>query len=507
MAEATLGIEDGIDDQQRHVVLKKKISPRLVRKHNLLYEIAGRIFPQVPAFEPGLKEAPQDEDLAPANAQDQGHDAAEEHPGHKPTDAPRFDWEGQIVSFGERATSLVKVRRDLYFGQLSTLPPSASALRVWNEQVKERLWNDLKLVRSKVSRAGKSSKLEIELYMSGKRRNSADGVELFPTIWVLCGSKTCKDAVSKAISKLTWLQTFRFKVEIHKGVNVVRQTDSVPMDDLELRSPIHLPNGSALHLHVETTKLSDPAGGKLCCVTLVHGSGRVEQKFSRLGGVIFIRKGAELEISLESKAEAVDATLCYELTAAHTFWDLLSSIHAEGEPDDASSDSDDNSTSDESEDDDPLLQRSRSESESNSTRLGYRNPRDVQSWTCVPFPDSFGFSCDDGVINRFLDLGDTLKLTGGGADLSVINSMSGRSQDNRYSHGGVETGLTPITSFGNTLPSNEIVTGLRVIVDSESPIPAILLPHETMFGFGDVTFRTRKLELSGPLGKRFRSFI
>ncbi|KAK1751331.1 hypothetical protein QBC47DRAFT_80983 [Echria macrotheca] len=419
-------------------------------------------------------------------------------------------WQTAVVPFPSENKELVCVHRRLYYGLHTKIQCPGNAARVWAEDIKKRLALDLVPVQERVLRKNKNAGIELELRMSGTAKSGAPTITLAPTIWILCGSKYCKQKIQKEVAKMTWLRIFRFGIEIHTGTPILAATPEaslvVPLERLDLTHPFNLPSSSSgtsqLLIHLQNDEgLGNTACGRLCCFTLLRDGVAPMQRFSRLGGVM----------DVGSK----DQTSSYGLTAAHALYDLLLSSQTTAEDgngpvsDDSETDSDCDSIDSNSSCGSHSSGFS-APTDDHKNVLGYRNPCDIKTW--VPITST-------GPVN-FLGRG-TPRMQSGSTDwwpelhTSVTNPLF-RAHEADFALLTIPTDLKLQNTYGTVMKASisptEIVDRLPIHSDLDPGEVRILVnPVDSVAGFmlrntsdiisGSGSIQTRKIELSAPLAK------
>lgn len=185
------------------------------------------------------------------------------------------------------------------------IPVPSELIAKWPE-IKERLTNDLKDVRTEMlaeqarekrrcKKEPKRRHIVSELRMSGRQNNPfSDFVTISPCVWILCGSKSCRDKVRRITKTLSLPINFvQQPIEVHDGAPEFNSTRaSIPLSqlqhDFDMDSGLRHLGGVILH-HVESTKGPDKiqsACGLLCCTTLLRNGKVIKQRVSRFGGLL-----------------------------------------------------------------------------------------------------------------------------------------------------------------------------------------------------------------------------
>jgi hypothetical protein len=185
---------------------------------------------------------------------------------------------------------------DLYVGFEDTVRPDTAQLENWHQRIKPRLLTDIKefqkkMVKSSKVRWGRSGPLiSPQLRMSGHSVTGTTTITLLPCIWILYDKAKWKRDVQKFVRELEWLACEGFgNIEVHKGANLAALDGPsfVSGLDLDETRAMHLQDGTSLHLHLESPQ-GVSACGLLCCATLTSHGAVLDQRLSRIGGLISV---------------------------------------------------------------------------------------------------------------------------------------------------------------------------------------------------------------------------
>ncbi|WYZ34573.1 hypothetical protein EsH8_I_000849 [Colletotrichum jinshuiense] len=142
-----------------------------------------------------------------------------------------------------------------------------------------------------------------DLRMSGRQEKFfSKFVTISPCVWVLCGSKSCRDKVRRVMRNLSLPINFVDQpIEVHdRAPEFYAIRSCIPLSQLqtdidkdfainiEKNSEMNLRGGCILH-HVEanqTTGECKSACGLLCCSTFLKNGKVIEQRVSRVGGLL-----------------------------------------------------------------------------------------------------------------------------------------------------------------------------------------------------------------------------
>ncbi|KAK7454793.1 hypothetical protein Landi51_03002 [Colletotrichum acutatum] len=135
----------------------------------------------------------------------------------------------------------------------------------------------------------------LELWMSGRQHNFwSTSVTISPCIWILCGSKSCRNKVRRVMRNLQLPELFmKHPVEIHEGapkLSAINADVTLPqlLLDIERKFGLAHKNGTILY-HIEALKSlqgAHSACGLLCCATFVKNGKIIDQHISRIGGLL-----------------------------------------------------------------------------------------------------------------------------------------------------------------------------------------------------------------------------
>lgn len=106
-----------------------------------------------------------------------------------------------------------------YIGKIKDIPVPEPLEMEWVNVVRVQLLEDLHRVTQSLPRSLPKQKTTImpELCMVGEAKSPTDFVELKPTVWIRCGSRRCKKAVSEAVKDLRYLHVFsKGRVHVHR---------------------------------------------------------------------------------------------------------------------------------------------------------------------------------------------------------------------------------------------------------------------------------------------------
>lgn len=418
--------------------------------------------------------------------------AGQTHPdtSHQPSTTSALDRGARSFPLSPLQNGIKRFHSDLFYALPSIAPVPECARQLWEEEVHDRLWQDLGPAMSRIGRLRSSGQLdhnsaavELLLRMSGRAKKGADSVECSATIWILCGSKPCKQQIEKSVKKLSWLQNTQFGLEIHVGgprFSAETRKAVVPLDRLPRDHPIDLPNGDKLYLHIESLGNTFSANGKLVCATFVGKAGDiVDQRFSRLGGFILVNKSQK-----------------FGVTTAHWLAHRLLSPQQRDTASVVDSDADDVEDGPEEEAD--CCDSSPSDGTADpAVQLGYRHAGTVNVWEPLE---------STGMIN-FLGQGTTTLKSDSewwrenrtdcyrNADFALLNRIeSVLARGNCYQL--KEGSPKYLRSVEERSPEGQV----HILADEQNPVGGYLLDQGSSIHIGDSSLKTRKIELSHPLG-------
>ncbi|KAK1828417.1 hypothetical protein QBC39DRAFT_436390 [Podospora conica] len=418
------------------------------------------------------------------------------------------EWKTQTMPLSSTGKQIWRFHDNLYF----VLPSEASSLseaniQYWFSEVRLRLWEDLAPARRRIKRKcslstpDNSASFEIELRMSGYAEQGADSVECAAAIWILCGGKICRYYVEKAVKKLSWLQGLKLRLEIHIGASVfaaaggsLGATDAVPLEKLSLERPIVLPNENTLYLHVEEQPAGISSSGRLICASLVgkDGSTIISQRFSRLGGFIYL--------NLRTR---------FAVTTAHGIAEYLAPA-ARDDPSKVDTDNDSGSSSDSDSDFEAKCCNHTGYSGGFSAlALGYKDPATVDKWIPVRRTGAINFlgqgaEATDSVRSSWwsrLRVGERRFQTK--ADFALLDmGMGDRWADNRYALD-EETSVTEKSvRIREVKPGRNVGVGpVHVLAGDGRLIGAVLLDEGSRIYTDETWLETRKILLERPIAR------
>ncbi|KAH0559901.1 hypothetical protein GP486_003584, partial [Trichoglossum hirsutum] len=98
----------------------------------------------------------------------------------------------------------------LYVGNMQEVTPPRDTVTRWENDIRVRLVQDLIPVALGLPWSNTSGDpiIEPELHMAGTTTGKSLTVRLEPTVWIWCGGKTSRRAVTKAVAHLDYLHTF-----------------------------------------------------------------------------------------------------------------------------------------------------------------------------------------------------------------------------------------------------------------------------------------------------------
>ncbi|OBR15088.1 hypothetical protein CH63R_00268 [Colletotrichum higginsianum IMI 349063] len=196
-------------------------------------------------------------------------------------------------------------RTNIWVAHAHEIPVPSDLLSKWPE-IKERLIIDLQDVRIEMmaeqarekrrcKKEPKRRHIVPELRMSGRRNNLfSDSVTVSPCVWILCGSKSCRDKVQRIIKTLSLPINFvQQPVEVHDGAPEFNATRaSIPLSQLQrdLGMDMGLKHrGGVILYHMEEAggpSKHQSACGLLCCATFLNNGKILKQRISRVGGLL-----------------------------------------------------------------------------------------------------------------------------------------------------------------------------------------------------------------------------
>ncbi|KAK1700655.1 hypothetical protein BDP55DRAFT_643760 [Colletotrichum godetiae] len=134
-----------------------------------------------------------------------------------------------------------------------------------------------------------------ELRMSGHQHKFfSDLVTVSPCVWILCGSKSCRNKVRRLMRHRQLPELFMNQaVEIHERAprfSAIQAIVPLPqlLSDIERHTGVVHGNGTILY-HMESPRevfKAQSACGLLCCATFIKNGKIVDQRISRIGGLL-----------------------------------------------------------------------------------------------------------------------------------------------------------------------------------------------------------------------------
>ncbi|KAK1517960.1 uncharacterized protein CCOS01_12217 [Colletotrichum costaricense] len=255
-----------------------------------------------------------------------------------------------------------------------------------------------------------------ELRMSGccqKLKTGKDRkVNLYPCVWILCGSKWCRNKIRKATERLELPQNLSSqRIEVHEGGPTFNASEvNIPRSQLDndraLVPGVAHSGGTILH-HIEVSPKQECGSicGILCCTTFVKDGNVIDQHVSRIGGVL-----TETFFDLDYKIWPL------ALTTAHGIFDLLlseASDDCELKPDSGKSKYLQTSASVHSSDSESVYDTDEesSESEAEIEVLGDKSASSVTKWTRVEDVVGINFMGERLSSKEFFDRGPPADYT------------------------------------------------------------------------------------------------
>lgn len=122
-------------------------------------------------------------------------------------------------------------------------------------------------------------------------------IDLYPTIWIDCGSERIRNAIEIALrTKSTLSSVASEDIIVQKGLVLSAgapsptstSLDSSSLKNLNFDGGLEFGNRYRLHLHVEDPHASSSPYGLRVCATVTCGGAIVDSKISRLGGLLLL---------------------------------------------------------------------------------------------------------------------------------------------------------------------------------------------------------------------------
>ncbi|TEA13301.1 hypothetical protein C8034_v004968 [Colletotrichum sidae] len=244
-------------------------------------------------------------------------------------------------------------------------------------------------------------RLTLEIRMSGRRASPlSSDVEISPCLWILCGSDWCRKKVRKAIRNIELPRNlFSQDVEVHRGGPIFSAVrDLIPLEQLQLDLDrgfgMKYEDGIFIH-YVEDLDDGATGGsicGAICCTTFVRDGVVVDQRVSRVGGIV--------NQGIMPSARDIPPLA---MTTAHGMFDILERLKVEAEiallspSSDGSSGRTGCSYSSESEpeddtDDDMRDSQTESDTSQELQELGFKDPKSEILDDMTPLVTQLGYS-------------------------------------------------------------------------------------------------------------------
>ncbi|KAK1530443.1 uncharacterized protein CCOS01_05546 [Colletotrichum costaricense] len=179
---------------------------------------------------------------------------------------------------------------------LSMWTPIRAQLQLDLDTVVTAMVSEQAKAKNRVKRTDSSRKtIYPELRMSGHQHNFFSGmVTVSPCVWILCGSKSCRNKVRRLMRHRLLPEIFmKQAIEIHEMAprfSAIHAVVPLPqiISDIEQHVGIVYAGGTILY-HMESPIDSyrpQSACGLLCCATFIKDGRIVDQRISRIGGLL-----------------------------------------------------------------------------------------------------------------------------------------------------------------------------------------------------------------------------
>lgn len=405
--------------------------------------------------------------------------------------------------------------KNVYVGLLSKIPrPQNQQKRIettWGEVSKgaldahtERINNEISFHCRTRRTSTKDSIILPELILTGETSsfNSAT-LNLRPNIWFRCGSNWVEDIVRHEVDPITWTVHYDLGDKIRTGLR-----SAVPAVDPTLSLPrylsldgggFELPDGRTLFLNMERPAAVAKASacGLLCSVAIKRAGKLLYHGSCRIGGVLSIKDGSG-EVKLVG------------ITSGHALLDEVLTAHLDLQPSDHRPDSaisrgrrrlrgllSYGERSGATVEAPPAEAKKRLIDSEKLDQAQWHPIRSVYSinwlgggWESAaafqfPFfvsqPDRLAPDADFALLEIPRDLKDSSQI--------LVNSFRVRGEDHQN--------VTGIQFLEGALTDD----CLYVVLDSDTAVPATLLPERPHLYLRGRLFPTRKIQMDHPLGK------
>ncbi|KZL74671.1 hypothetical protein CT0861_07977, partial [Colletotrichum tofieldiae] len=344
-----------------------------------------------------------------------------------------------------------------------------------------------------------------ELRMSGNQEHIfSKSVVISPCVWILCGSKSCRNKVRRMTGKLCLPIDFVSQpIEVHDGApDFYAGHLSIPLTQLEFNAQSNQGlehQGGTILYHVESPPRNvkqTSACGLICCATLTRGGKVVEQRFSRVGGLLTSKIG-NYHQSIPPIA----------MTTAHGLYDLFSlqgisrksgtvsmeteSMQIDDETDDGEYTSSSDSASDSDSDFDSRMHQGKEKAKKQEVHrlLGERDPALVESWT--PLQDVVGVKLFETCLPAKQEQSCTLKPS----DYALLRLQTSAVLRNIS----LSWPMTEVTDF---MPNQELISGpVTLLFGQDDMSKAFLLSGTVKMPLlpGFKTLELRRIQLSSTM--------
>lgn len=328
-----------------------------------------------------------------------------------------------------------------------------------------------------------------ELRMSGRRENWwSDNVKVSPCIWILCGSKWCRDKIRKVTKSFDLpVRLFKQRIEVHCGGPTFNADQTlVPRAKLHMDPSRSLvlneQEGFILYHHIEgRSEGIKSVCGRVCCTTLVKGDRIIDQHVSRIGGVLvrgFFNYDFDIfPLAITTAHGAFECLFWPQLRDNRPFGDSIEVNYSDGGSD----------MSSESEDDEDYT-KDLFQSSYELQHLGCRQVAEINEW--IPLDHTVGINFM-GKRFQFEDPSDPNTTP---ADYTVLK-FDGLRDTHNVIRSTPEVAITTHTLNEGLSPGPiSLVLGLDNISE------ALLLPGTVQMKPTRETLTVRKIQLPRPLG-------
>lgn len=193
------------------------------------------------------------------------------------------------------------------------LPTTSNRAQSEMRRLHGDLTHYLELNRSKLGESNIRDRFTIELRWAGV----ADGhqIELRPTIWVKCEGRQVKGLVEGVLANPTLAWAASYNMQVQDSLVLTTTPSAVRIASLDPgRGGFRFHDSLRVHLHLQEPEDGVSACGLLFCTTITHAGVVIDQRLSRLGGLLEL--GGEAIYATSTAHGIIDALLrCARITS------------------------------------------------------------------------------------------------------------------------------------------------------------------------------------------------